>query len=765
MARAKIASKIDPGICRLVTGLLAGLTCVLLAAAAAMLALLMGLAFQNELTPQVRKTASIIAHSASERFSQGLALNVPLEQIEGVDDFFEELVVRSPARSYFALTDLNGRVLHRGGEDEAIHHSAQEIMTQPLGVLSNLGRQGDALPEKAIFADTIGGFYHVVVPIAHQGVVAGGLHVAVPVDLLEGSLANLTPDLITIIAVAVFVACVLLIFNLIVRTTGRLGLLHASVERVASAGDFNGYFRSKIKDEIGRFARIYNQIISRLNERYANLRQDVRETRAAQISSETISDIDGAVLKLRKSFAFGGAVQGHQQQLRERQFIHLPLLLFLFAEELSRAFLPLYAQQLYQFDDPIGSGLAIALPIVAFMFSVMVVTPLASVWQDQIVIRKLGLLGLCPALAGYLGTAVLASDLIGLIGWRCLSALGYGLIYCAAQGFLLRQDTHKSVGGRGLREFSSAFFLAAVAAPAAGAILAELVGYQNTFWISSALVFVAAWLIYIGLENDRLPERRQRTTWRKISSALKVSLFDRRLCVLLLFASIPQRMLITGVWFYAMPLYLFSLGYDVSRIGQVFLGFGLVALLVYLVSARVIRSMDRTDGLVSERAVLVCAGSLISGAGGIMIFLAAGDLWLLLLAVAMLALGRGMGVTPQSDLALDLAAARKSAPLPNAVLAVNHAIGRVGSVLGPLVILAFIVSEMDVGSVISLGLTDVTPSVYANAIAAMGIVVVAGGLLFAIFGLIGARRPSTRVTPTLKKRSPTADQGAALRVG
>lgn len=464
MARPKIASRIGPGTCRLVTALLVGLSCVLLVSVSAMLALLVGFAFDSELSPQLRKTTSIIAHSASERVSHALLLDIPLEQLEGMDGFFDRLAAKSPGGAYFALTSLDGQLLHRSSGKNSVPDANATYISVPLEELSVATAQDTTRPGSATFAGTIDGFYHVTIPVIKNGQAVAGFHVGVPSSFLYEKLFQLAPDFLTVMFVAIFVMCELLVFSLVIRTAGRLELLHSSVERVAHSGDFNNAFRSKVRDEIGRFARIFNQIIARLNERYSNLRQDAREVRAAQISSSTIENIDEIMKHLRKSFSFGSVTQNLQHQ-RETQFVRLPLLLFLFAEEMSRAFLPLYAHDLYQlgtigglFGAPVGAGLAVALPIMAFMLTVMIVTPLASIWQDKLPIRSLFLVGLVPALAGYIGT-VFASDLTELIAWRCLSALGYALIYRACQGFLLRRRESEPTGkSRGLGEFSSAFF-------------------------------------------------------------------------------------------------------------------------------------------------------------------------------------------------------------------------------------------------------------------------------------------------------------------
>ena len=347
------------------------------------------------------------------------------------------------------------------------------------------------------------------------------------------------------------------------------------------------------------------------------------------------------------------------------------LFLFMLAEELSRSFLPLYTRELYTPVPGLSETLMMGLPIGLFMALVAVFTPFAGAWADRFGSRRTLLLGTLPAVAGFAGTA-LAGSMAELLLWRSACALGYAVMFIGAQGFIARH-TPAGQRARGMAQFVAAVVVAGLCGAPLGGILADLLGYRATFAASALLALPASFAAATLLPADRGERGRARRFRLGDVGGL---LANQRFVALLLFSSVPTKLMLTGYLFYLVPVSLHAAGETPAGIGRLMMTYGLI---IVLLGPWVSRLADRTG----RHALFAGIGGLVGGAGALAILQDPGVPGILA-GIAALGVAHALNNATQLALVPEICRAECARMGDSSVFGVYRLLERGGSVAGPL---------------------------------------------------------------------------------
>ena len=124
-----------------------------------------------------------------------------------------------------------------------------------------------------------------------------------------------------------------------------------------------------------------------------------------------------------------------------------PLFLFVFAEELSRSFMPLYIKGLAQPFAGLSPEMAMAIPMAVFMAAIALATPYGGRVADRLGTQRVFLLGMVPALLGYVMTG-LAYNIADLSLWRAATGIGYAIVTMACQGYISKATAGEKRTGK-----------------------------------------------------------------------------------------------------------------------------------------------------------------------------------------------------------------------------------------------------------------------------------------------------------------------------
>src|SRR5471032_3414421 len=472
---------------------LAGVIMVCVVIALAVVSYFSHRVFDRELVPETEQKAATVGASVRALVLKATSYGIEFSQLYGVEQTFAEVFEENPEFAYMAITNTEGNVLFARGTEPigARTHFRNPVVLQIAHETTDLSK-----------AARVGQQYIVSMPINDDGKPLGVLHVGIDAAFVDHVLLEVLLDVVVVLVVSLFFTLELLNFMAGARLASGLGEFARQVDRMRS-GDFTATARTRANDEIGRLLRRIDSAIDHLNVRYEFLvgeLQDKVRTSSAQ-RREALKPAQAALEQLSKRMRFGSAPEAADGDEMNLNRIRAPLFAFILAEELTRSFLPSYVNQLLVAIPGISPQVVIGLPIMLFMLIVALGQPYLGSWSERVGRRKAMLVGAVVATIGFTGTA-LAYNLYDLILWRSIGALGYAMVFVAAQGYVLDRTGHQN-RAQGFAPFIGAIMVATVCGPSIGGILADNIGFRASFGVSALMALVSIFAI------NRLPTVEQ----------------------------------------------------------------------------------------------------------------------------------------------------------------------------------------------------------------------------------------------------------------
>ena len=623
-------------------------------------------AFEREVLPGMGREAGAIGSAMAAQLEHAMALGVPPDRLLGLEGFFETTIASHPAVERIELTIA--------GQTHVASRSGQVRERQDIQVPVN-GPDGP------------------------NGTIAGTLRLGVNPSQLERAATDSKWD----IAIVLLVALLATVEVLVIATGHMIGtplhLAQALTTRVA-AGDWTTRAQPMGLDAAGRFLSRLNALVRRMNERRRHLawlaNEVIREVPSAR------SAVDAALARLSGG-RFGTGALATLPLPRSPAIARGPLFLFLFAEQLSTSFIPIYAKVVRAPGAWVPEALAASLPITVFAGMIAVASPFGAGLVGRLGTRTVLALGCIPAVAGY-AIAAAAGSIEAFILGRAVSAIGYALITIACQSYLVAAASNEAgpsprSNARTMAVFVAAAMTGAVCGTAIGAVLADRIGYRNTFVASAVLTLIAGLLAVRTM--DAAAGRRATATVGSRAGTFRLALRTPRFLGLLIFAAVPAKLVLSGFVFYICPLFLLVMDNTQPEIGRQIMLYALTMLLTI-----------RAGAWAADRMGAATTSIAFAGAAT-----GAGLLSTLLLPPA-IAIPVAIAVT---GLAQGLASAPMLAVLPETCPALVERLGlptlygyvrfgeRIGSIAGPL---------LAAGLVAAFGFTAATAAIGAVSLAA-----------------------------------------------
>jgi MFS family permease len=294
--------------------------------------------------------------------------------------------------------------------------------------------------------------------------------------------------------------------------------------------------------------------------------------------------------------------------------------------------------------------------------------------------------------------------------------VGYGFVFVAAQAHVL-EYSRPSNRARSFTVFIGAIMVATVCGPSMGGILADNIGERQTF-IVAAMIALGSLLVVRTLPTRSLQKSEAAAQGMPKLAVFGKLMLNARFMSLTGLAAIPAKMLLTGMVFYLVPLYLLSINSTQAVAGRVIMTYGVVMVVMTPIAAMLATSRRRMEWLVA-------AGLAVSGAGGLLLNVGQSPVWVCA-AVALVGMGQSLSIAAQSALVREHCAQEVAQLGDPVVYGVYRMLERLGNAMGPLVA---------AGLVVALG--------YQNSFVAAGGVLIACSVLFVCFTkLLGSKTPA-----------------------
>lgn len=636
-------------------------------------------AFDELLLPEFDRDAEIIAERLAAELERAARLGIPLDQLPGVEGYLEGYLEEHPALVYLGISDEDGRLVAQVGPAAAALEALPRAALQMPSGQRRLTTTDSAARRTSV---RVGG---LTAPYAD-------LHVGMDRQYAERQVADIRWDIVVVLVVTLLITFELLVFVIDRTMTTPLRLIDRAIMRAMQGEWISIDSRRRERDEVGGLWGAMDETGRRIHDRLTGL-----EARLAQLPSLP-ADLAGRVDRLRGRLRWRLATAA-DRPVESRVNARFTLFLFVFAEELSRSFLPLYAKSIHAPAAELGlmgrlleaSGLGfllspelvVGLPIVVFMAAIAIATPYGAVLTRRFGSRAVFLAGAVPAAIGYLGTAA-AFSVLDMVLWRSFSAVGYALVTIACQGYLADlAGGDNRTRARNMAIFVGAVTTAVICGSAIGAVFADRLGYRVTFVISAGFVALAAWLASRYLQDPEGAEGRADRL--AISLRLKDQLgtfANPRFLALVALAAIPAKVALTGFLFYAAPLYLAAIDVSQPTIGRMIMLYGLLMLVGTQLGARL-------HARAWLGVVLIAAGGLLTALALQLPRFLAPELGMAL-AIALFGLAQGLAAAPMLAVLPDLCPAESRRFGATGLAALLRLAERVGSVLGPMLAAALV---------------------------------------------------------------------------
>ena len=626
--------------------------------------------FEGELRPELEREASVVGGIGARTLQRAVELGVPFRSLSGLDEYLTSLLAAQQGLSYVLLADAEGQRIASAGA------GAASFSGLPVG--TSAPERGGALMRQ------LGGSYDAALPILEDGRIVGWMHVGISRERLDTVLNDMRWDVLIVLLVVLLATSEFLRFSLFRTVSAPVELVSRLQSRLAS-GDWTLRAQDSIVSEAGRVVRHLNVLVRRMNDRWDRLRWMATQSDAALRAGAVL---DGVRQRLR--FGVSAVQEGLGTGAASGR---LPLFLFVFAEQLSTSFNPIYALELAGGQ---GGIMGAALPIVAFVAAVALFTPYGGSIVARRGPRDAMLIGLVPAALGHVGAA-LATDLTTFAIARGVCGAGYAIVTIACQVHLA-QEAPKGRVARSLGGFTAAVMTGAVCGTAIGAVLADRVGFRVTLLLSMVLVAVTAFIVLRTFVAGGTTEQKSMGLWRSARAAFS----EPRFALLVLFAAIPAKVLLGGFIFFLAPLELRELGLSQAAIGRNVMLYGLCMLPAIIVGAWL---TDRTG----RGGLVIALAGVINGVALLL------PLWLerdvaLLLAIIGTGLAQGLAAAPMLAIIPGLSLMR-GAPNSAAMLSFLRLAERFGSVIGPPAAAALFVLGTGQGTMLALGVLSLATAI------------------------------------------------------
>lgn len=615
--------------------------------------------FQVELARKADTVGDVLA----AQVNRGLAAGIPLDRMPGLDALFHDEAGRHREIAYLAVTNATGRVLAAAGT--ALRGVAR---VEP----GRLAGADDGRLAK--------GFIDTARPLGAGRGDAGRLHVGVDAAFLAKASTDLMLDMLAVVLVAVLLVfeVLLLVVNLALRRPLALRLLAERAEE--------GDFRAAPPDGAGPPA--VKHLLDGVNARHAALAARVAElTRSLGAGHPRVVRARDGLAALALRFQFRAPDEAASPPFN-LVFLRLPVFLFCLSEELSRPFLPAYAQSFATTAPWLTPDLVVSLPITLFMLIWALSQPSGARFSER---WGRGRVFLGGALLGAASLAMtgFAATLYDLLLWRCLTALGYGLVLITAQGIIVDHTTPRNRAG-GMAMFIGALLAAGVCGPVSGGIIADQAGFRATFLTGAGLALTAG--LMVALLLFRVPGA---VTDRPSAPGSARLLFRNvRFAALMLLSAVPTKIAATAFLFCLVPLLLTADGASKAEIGRVQMMYFLAFILVSPLAATL------SDRWQARRGFITLGG--LGTAASCLPLLATQALWAPPLAIALFGLSQALIGAPQLTLVSQIA---RDGGLPEtAAIGWYRLIERLGGALGPVLAMAVAVVSSYRDAMLGIGL-------------------------------------------------------------
>ncbi len=609
---------------------------------------------ENHVLPEIEKKNKAVGMLLEKDLERALNYDIPLEKLKRMDVFFQDILKDHKEILFLAVSNTNGKILYNTKLDK-----------KKLDVVT-VNNKPNLKMEKH------DNFYHSSFGLNHQEKIAGILHIGTNANYISSTLNEISYDALIILIISLVIAAEIIFFIIHVNLTNPIEkLIEVSKNARMKSVSINNIYSSK--DEIGSILNGFNSLLMALRLKSQTVLKKIKASAKKFDHLKEFQEIKAKAIS--KAHTFGH--QKNQNEYSQTPHIRTPIFLFIFAEMLPISFLATYGSIFYEPVFNIPKDIVIGLPVIAFMLVCALFTPFSGQLADKYGLKKTFLWGVAISGFGYIAI-VFANSILALTLIRCINAIGFALSCTTSQAILARARTKN--GESSSNTFLFAFASATLCGAPIGAILAQNIGYNATFFLSGVISLILGALAYKFIIDP--PQIRSTIIGNQISN-MKILFKDPQFLKLLILSGLPSKIMYSGLLFFLVPVYLTKIGTSQSVIGRITMLYGLCLLIMSPFLAKVLPKSNQTKWHVFLGTLLMSLSCI-----SIIIYIYAfqdTSIISFVIAILFLGIGHALQINASMSIIFTLSNHHHSNLGQATIISIYNSIERYGSVLGPLI--------------------------------------------------------------------------------
>ncbi|MGM0643805.1 MAG: MFS transporter [Thermodesulfobacteriota bacterium] len=654
-----------------------------------------------------------------------LRIGIPLGKLIKVEETLHRTLTSGEELDFIEIVDNQGNVLYFADHDtmERVEKGTRKSVMENPETLASVKRAG-LKPE-----DT-----NIKIPVYNPGsnTREGYLHLHIAPESIKKKSNQILLDMVTVILTSLLITFELLGFFVAYEISSPLKEISRTMRRSIQdyapmpvqsflfmdelctvVDKFNrhmlklGHCLTPLETTRKYFPKVKKRLDSRIEtqlalidrilakegdvEKEGGLQQDTAGHKALSRTFDTLTALKAKINRYAENLR-SFSLSSMQDQARTAkpspihyEFIRPLVFLFVMADGFCISFLPMYIDTLYHPVAGIPREVVLAMPISLFMLTLAVGMPVSGSLTD-----RRGWYG--PMLAGIVLNAIghfftgLSANLFQLILFRCITAAGFAMVFMSCQQFIVSNTTVKK-RAMGMSSFLAAFFSGDICGTVIGGMLVERIGYSGIFFLSgvfSLFTLVVTFMIFHKFREKK--EQGNGVSGLQTSFSLKKLFWifqDRKFCAVLFFQAIPAKMVLVGILFYFVPLYLQNINVLQSNIGRIIICYGLS--LVFLGPL-----FNRFLGKEQHRKYNIFAGGIITSAA-LLSFQISPSSIMVLGIVFFIGVAHMVSMSSQAALISETRIVKKLGP--GTGMGIFRFWERVGNIAGPMVVGYFVATQ------------------------------------------------------------------------
>lgn len=640
-----------------------GLSVVLSVAALVVLAALARDSGSRILVSTLSENSTAIGTAVRLKLERALAVGISIDQLIGVEKAFKEELRENRELSFFALVGSEANILAFVGRDNATELELNQMKRLAQFPKNVPKRSGQDETEVQVPPEGRHSFEAIRIPVAEtpDGASKATLIVGYPENYIDQHLNALATDLIVAVLITLVLVLEFLWFGSQLSAVRDLGQFRAFVKRLALRRfEFRALMGTR--DPMGELSRALDGRLDSLKQRFQKLMEVVDKTPALFAGATSVVQTD--LVTLGQRFGLLTEPQGLPSSLAISHY-RIAIFLVAMSEEICRPFFAVYGAELVG-PAHLSPQLLSGIPLTAFLIFWGGSQPFGIA-----VMKKFGVRRWLTTAAAILGVGMVCTALTDnwyiVVALRALTGFCFGSMLICSLSLMIRS------GVNGLASYITALVAAGICGPVIGGLLASTFGYATAFLVAAGCAFLA--IAFISPSSIHAGSGSHRPG--SVMATLK-SMLGRELMSLLLFSTIPSRMMTTALLLIIVPLTILNLDESAAVAGRIML---LYFFALFLLAGNAEKLATRWN---AAKAFIICGGVVVAGA--CLAGYALNDIWGMVAVCALLGVGQALMVGSQANLAIQMMDQAASADVSTDLsLGMYRLFDRLGAATGPMI--------------------------------------------------------------------------------